>query len=75
GATVIATTRNPAKSDLLKSVGADHALSDDETLPEAIRVIAPEGVDAALEFVGATALPDVLSLIRPGGTVCFVGAL
>ncbi|MFE4082404.1 zinc-binding dehydrogenase [Paenarthrobacter sp. YIM B13468] len=75
GATVIATTRNPAKSDLLKSVGADHALRDDETLPEAIRAIAPEGVDAALELVGATALPDVLSLIRPGGTVCFVGAL
>jgi NADPH:quinone reductase-like Zn-dependent oxidoreductase len=75
GATVTATTRDPAKSDLLLKVGADHALIDDNTLPDAIRTIAPEGLDAALEFVGATALPGTLSLTRPGGTVCFVGAL
>jgi NADPH:quinone reductase len=53
GATVIATTRNPGRFDLLKQVGAD----------------------AALEFVSATALPVTLSLVHPGGTVCFVGAL
>jgi len=75
GATVIATTRNTTRSELLTRVGADHALVDDETLPDAIRAIAPNGLDAALEFVGATALPATLSLIRPGGTVCFVGAL
>jgi NADPH:quinone reductase-like Zn-dependent oxidoreductase len=75
GATVIATTRNPARAELLTRVGADHALTDDDTLPDAIRAIAPDGIDAALEFVGATALPDTLSLIRPGGTACFVGAL
>jgi NADPH:quinone reductase len=75
GATVIATTRNPARSGLLTHVGADHALVDDDTLPDAIRAIAPEGLDAALEFVGASALADTLSLIRPGGAVCFVGAL
>jgi NADPH2:quinone reductase len=75
GATVIATTRDPARSELLTRVGADHALIDDDTLPDAIRAIAPNGLDAALEFVGATALPTTLSLIRPGGTVCFVGAL
>ncbi|RLK22584.1 NADPH:quinone reductase-like Zn-dependent oxidoreductase [Micromonospora sp. M71_S20] len=75
GATVIATTRNPARAELLTRVGADHALVDDDTLPDAIRTIAPDGIDAALEFVGATALPDVLSLIRPSGTVCFAGAL
>ena len=75
GATVIATTRNTTRSELLTRVGADHALVDDETLPDAIRAIAPNGLDAALEFVGATALPVTLSLIRPGGTVCFVGAL
>ena len=75
GAKVIATTRNPARSELLTHVGADHALVDDDNLPDAIRAIAPEGLDAALEFVGANALPDTLSLIRPGGAVCFVGAL
>ena len=75
GATVIATTRNPARSELLTQVGADYALVDDNTLPDAIRRIAPDGLDAALELVSAAALPDTLSLIRPGGTVCFVGAL
>ncbi|MBT2547437.1 zinc-binding dehydrogenase [Arthrobacter sp. ISL-65] len=75
GATVIATTRNPASLELLTQVGADHALLDDDTLPDAIRTIAPGGLDAALEFVSATALPDTLSLTRQGGTVCFVGAL
>ncbi|MEV7693003.1 zinc-binding dehydrogenase [Microbacterium sp. NPDC089189] len=75
GATVLATTRNPARADLLTEVGADHVLIDDDTLTDAIRAIAPDGIDGALEFVGATALPAVLSVIRPGGTVCFVGAL
>lgn len=75
GATVIATTRNPARAGLLTRVGADHALTDDDTLADAIRAIAPDGIDAALEFVGATALPDTLALVRPGGTACFVGAL
>jgi NADPH:quinone reductase len=75
GATVIATTRDPSRSELLTQVGADHALIDDNTLPDAIRAIAPNGVDSALELVGANALANTLSLIRPGGTVCFVGAL
>ncbi|MGN6127534.1 MAG: zinc-binding dehydrogenase [Humibacter sp.] len=75
GATVLATTRNPHRVDLLTSVGADHVLVDDDTLTDAIRAITPDGIDAALEFVGATALPSVLSVIRRGGVVCFVGAL
>jgi NADPH:quinone reductase len=74
GATVIATTRNPGRFDLLKQVGADQTLLDD-TLPDAVRELAPDGLDAALEFVSATALPVTLSLVHPGGTVCFVGAL
>jgi NADPH2:quinone reductase len=75
GATVTATTRNPERFDLLAEAGADHTLVDDDTLPDAVRAIAPDGLDAALEFVSATALPTTLSLIRPGGTACFVGAL
>ncbi|WP_282845852.1 zinc-binding dehydrogenase [Microbacterium oxydans] len=75
GATVIATTRSTANAELLTRVGADHALIDDETLPEAVRAIAPSGIDGALEFVGAPALLNMLSVIRPGGVACFVGAL
>lgn len=75
GATVIATTRNPSSLDLLEQVGADHAVRDDDALPDAVRAIAPDGLDAALELVSAAALPSTLSLVRSGGTVCFVGAL
>jgi NADPH:quinone reductase len=75
GATVIATTRNPARADLLHHVGAGHVVIDDDSLPGTVRGIATEGLDAALEFVSAAALPDVLALTRSGGTVCFVGAL
>jgi NADPH:quinone reductase-like Zn-dependent oxidoreductase len=75
GVTVIATTRNPARFDLLTRVGADHAVLDDDTLPDSVRELAPDGLDAALEFVSAPALPTTLSLVRPGGAVCFVGAL
>ncbi|MGN6221402.1 MAG: zinc-binding dehydrogenase [Microbacterium sp.] len=75
GATVIATSRNRERFDTLTQAGADHALRDDHTLAAAVRAIAPDGVDAALELVGANTLPGTLRLIRPGGTVCFTGAL
>ncbi|MFI2754088.1 zinc-binding dehydrogenase [Cellulomonas sp. P22] len=75
GATVIATTRNPAKFDQLRQVGADHAVLDDDTRVDAVRELAPDGLDGALELVSATDLPAALSLVRRGGTVCFVGAL
>ena len=75
GATVIATTRNSDSFDVLKHAGADHAILDNATLSNTVQAIAPTGLDAALEFVSATALPTTLSLVRPAGTVCFVGAL
>lgn len=75
GATVIATTRNATRADLLRRVGADHVVIDDDTLSDAVRAIAADGLDAVLEFVSAAALPDMLGLTRSGGTVCFVGAL
>jgi NADPH2:quinone reductase len=75
GATVIATTRNASRTDLLHHVGADHVVIDDDTLPDAVRAIAAEGLDAVLEFVSAAAVPDMVALSRSGGTVCFVGAL
>lgn len=72
---MIATSRNPARFGVLRRAGADHTIRDDDAIVDAVRGIVPEGVDAALEFVGATALPTTLSITRPEGTVCFVGAL
>ena len=75
GATVSATTRNAASFDLLKQVGADHAVLDDDGLTEKLTEVVPNGLDAVLELVSAPALPKMLSLLSPGGTVCFTGAL
>jgi NADPH:quinone reductase-like Zn-dependent oxidoreductase len=75
GATVTATTRNPDNVDLLKRAGTDYPLIDDDELPETVRKLAPTGIDGVLEFVSARSLPAMLSLVRAGGTVCFVGSL
>lgn len=75
GATVLSTTRNPAKADSLLRLGVDHVLLDDGTIAEQVRRIKPEGVDGAIELVGTPTLPDTLASVRVHGTVCFTGML
>lgn len=48
---------------------------DDGHVAAAVRRIAPDGVDAALELVGTPTLPDTLRAVRVHGTVCFSGML
>ena len=76
GATVIATTRHPGKEAKLKREGADVVV--DTGRDDALRVIRDvtrgEGVDAAVEYTGATALMRLcLDALRLGGTLCPVG--
>ena len=75
GATVISTTRHADRRDELRAIGVDHPVVDDETIVQQVRGLAPNGVDAALELVGCTVLPDTLGCVRLHGTVCFTGAL
>jgi NADPH:quinone reductase-like Zn-dependent oxidoreductase len=75
GATVISTTRNAERGDELRAMGVDHPVVDDGHLAEKVRDLVPKGVDAALELVGCTALPDTFGCVRVHGTVCFTGAL
>ncbi|KAK1186296.1 zinc-binding dehydrogenase [Streptomyces sp. NBS 14/10] len=75
GATVIATTRNADRSDELRAIGVDHPVVDDGQIATKVRDLAPEGVDAALELVGCTVLPDTFGCVRVHGAVCFTGAL
>ncbi|MFD0378235.1 zinc-binding dehydrogenase [Streptomyces sp. NPDC127112] len=74
GATVLATTRNPAHVPLLKELGADEALIDDGALAVQIgeRGIA---VDAVFDVVGNKVLRDSLATVRPRGRVCQLGFL
>ncbi|GGM92892.1 NADPH:quinone reductase [Lentzea pudingi] len=75
GATVLATTRDHAKTGLLRQHGADHVLIDDGAIAARVRRHFPEGVDGAIELVGTSSLPDTLRATRVQGTVCFTGML
>jgi NADPH2:quinone reductase len=75
GMTVLSTTRNPAKSAALTSIGVDHVLIDDGAVARQVRAILPEGVETALELVGTPTLPDTLHATRVHGVVCFTGML
>jgi len=75
GATVFATTRSQDRVPELTRHGVDHPIVDTGRVAEAVRAIAPEGVDAALELVGTPTLQDTLRSVRVHGTVCFTGML
>ncbi len=75
GLTIIATTRNPDNIDKLKSIGADYVVVDDGNIHEKVKAIFPEGVNNALEIVGAATLKDTFKSIRQWGHVVVVGLL
>ena len=76
GATVIATTRYPNKADALKQLGADLVVdTGDANATQIIRDFTRgEGVDAAVEYTGASDLMRLcIDSMRLGGTFCPVG--
>ncbi|MGW2093593.1 zinc-binding alcohol dehydrogenase family protein [Promicromonospora sukumoe] len=75
GLTVLSTTRNPGKREVLERVGVDHVLIDDGDVARQVRALLPDGVDGAVELVGTPTLPDTLRAVRVHGTVCFTGML
>lgn len=75
GLSVIATTRNAKSIERLTSTGADHVVIDDGAIHEKIKAIVPEGVDNAIEIVGAATVKDTLKSVRPWGQVVVVGLL
>ncbi len=75
GLTVISTTRNPAKSQILVDNGADHVVIDDGQVADQVRAIFPEGVNKVLELIGTATLKDSLKCIATKGMVCMTGIL
>ncbi|MFJ4654299.1 zinc-binding alcohol dehydrogenase family protein [Nocardia sp. NPDC088792] len=75
GMTVLATTRNPAKTAALHKIGVDHTIVDTGEIAPQVREIIPAGVDTALELIGTPTLPDTLRATRIHGVVCFTGML
>jgi NADPH:quinone reductase-like Zn-dependent oxidoreductase len=75
GMTVLSTTRNADRAEVLRQIGADHVLVDDGNIAERVRSIVPDGVATALELIGTPTLPDTLRATRIHGVVCFTGML
>ncbi|HEX8169732.1 MAG TPA: zinc-binding alcohol dehydrogenase family protein [Thermoanaerobaculia bacterium] len=73
GARTLATTRKRERLQELAARGIDHPLLDDGDVAAQVRALLPDGVDAALELVGTSTLPDSLRATRVHGTVCFTG--
>ncbi|GLS32664.1 NADPH2:quinone reductase [Mesorhizobium albiziae] len=72
---VIATTRSPENASRLRNVGADEVIIDNGQIADLVRAIAPDGVDAALEVVGAATLRDTIKCLKPFGAVSVIGLL
>ncbi len=75
GATVIATTRNEAKSEALLANGVDQVIIDTGRIADAVRQLYPNGVDHVLELVGTVTLRDSFNTVKPKGVICFTGIL
>jgi len=73
--TVVATTRNPDKSDLLRRHGADCILIDDGTIKEQMQIEFPDGADKILELLGTKTLKSSFGLLKQGGILCVSGIL
>jgi len=76
GARVIGTA-SPANHDYLRSLGAE-PVAYGEGLTGRVRVLAPDGVDFALDVAGSSVLPELIELAGGAGHVVtvadFVGA-
>jgi NADPH2:quinone reductase len=75
GVHVIATTRSLENTSRLREVGADDAIVDTGEIAGIVRNVVPEGVDAALEVVGAATLRDTIKTLKPFGAVSVIGLL
>jgi NADPH:quinone reductase-like Zn-dependent oxidoreductase len=75
GLFVIATTRNPEKTEMLLKNGADRVIIDDGRIMQKVKTDIPDGVNKVLELIGTSTLKDSLACAAPGGIVCMTGML
>ncbi|ADP17027.1 zinc-binding dehydrogenase family protein 8 [Achromobacter xylosoxidans A8] len=75
GLRVVATTRSPGNEARLLHAGAHQVIVDTGAVAGTARRNFPDGIDAALEVVGAATLRDTASALRPFGAVAVVGLL
>ena len=73
GARVIATTRNPARFDMLLGLGATRVEVEGPDLSK--RIAEARQLDAVLDLVGNSTILDSLAMLRRGGKACLAGWL
>jgi len=73
GVTVVSTTRNAKREELLKSRGASTVIVDDGKVAEEVKKRTGGGVNKVLELIGTTTLLDSLQCVKPQGIVCMTG--
>jgi NADPH:quinone reductase len=75
GLRVIATTRAASRAAQLKRAGADQVIVDTGSIAGDALRLQPDGIDAALEVVGASTLRDTAKALKAFGAVTVIGLL
>lgn len=75
GAKVTATTGSEEKARRLRQIGADVTIdvSQNDFLPEVMRVTSNRGVDVVLEMIGGEVYQKSLQVLAPGGRLVSIG--
>lgn len=72
GATVLATA-SARNHDYLISLGVDHPIDyNTESVPEAVRRLAPQGCDVVFDCVGGDAYTEGVRVLKPGGRIASI---
>jgi NADPH2:quinone reductase len=74
GVTVLATTSSERKAEYLHGIGVEHVINSRRVdLVEAVRAIAPGGVDVVFDSVGRASFEASLRAVRPQGLLVAFG--
>ncbi|MGH7801623.1 MAG: alcohol dehydrogenase [Thermodesulfobacteriota bacterium] len=73
---IISVGRHDFRLDVAKKMGSDIGINShkENAVEKILEITSGRGVDAALECIGSeTTLLDAFKIVRPGGTISFVG--
>lgn len=75
GARVVSTTRKETNLSILKSLGADHVITEGPDFSRRFLGMIPDGATKVLELIGASTIRESLKLTSTHGIVCHTGLL
>ena len=76
GATTIGTSRTAAKLEACRTLGLDHGITvSNAEFADEVKAIAPDGVDAIIDTVGASYLGQNLAAVKTTGHIVCLGLM